>query len=82
MRKTATSIRCVPRLGLDNTQVRTVDLDLPENWDETDLQVVLSNWFGARGVGDAIYAIEVDPDGFFAVINDEAFEQAWGEALM
>lgn len=82
MRRTATTIRCVPRLGLDNTQVRTIELDLPEGFDENDLQIVLATWFRQHGADEAVFSIEVDNDGFFAVINDEAFSQAWGEELL
>jgi hypothetical protein len=81
MKRTLTTIRCVPRYGYDFASVRTVDLDLPEGWDDDDLKPILETWFGQRGIADAVYAVEVDDDGFFAVINDEVFHVAWGEEL-
>lgn len=81
MRKTLTTIRCVPRYGYDFAKVRSVDLDLPEGWDEHNLQTVLTRWFAERSVADAVYDIEVDDDGFFAVVNDEAFHEQWGEEI-
>ena len=34
------------------------------------------------GGGDAVYDIEVDDDGYFAVINDEAYDVRWGTPLL
>jgi hypothetical protein len=82
MRKTATTIRCVPRFGYDHTQVRTVDVDLSAHAEEQELTLVLQIWFANRGIADAVYAIEHDDNGYFAIINDEAFESAWGEPLL
>jgi hypothetical protein len=42
---------------------------------------VLTRWFAERSVADAVYDIEVDDDGFFAVVNDEAFHEQWGEEI-
>jgi hypothetical protein len=81
MKRTLTTVRCVPRFGYDHAQVRTVDLELPEGWDDELLQSVLSSWFAQRGIAEAVYSIEAADDGFFAVINDEAFHEEWGEPL-
>ncbi len=82
MKRTALAIRCVPRYGFENTEVRTVDLDLPRNVDESTLHEALSFFFAARGISDAVYDIGVDDDGFFAIVNDEAYEVAWGTPLL
>ncbi len=82
MKKTALMIRCVPRFGYQNTEVRTIDLDLPRDADEETLRDALTFYFAARGIGDALYDITVDDDGFFAVVNDEAFEVQWGTPLL
>jgi hypothetical protein len=82
MKKTALMIRCVPRFGYHNTEVRTVDLDLPHDADEGALRDALRFYFAARGMNDAVYDITADDDGFFAVVNDEAFEVQWGAPLL
>jgi len=82
MKRTATTIRCVPRYGFPNTQVRLVDLDLPQDAGEHELQQALEQWFSLRGVSDAVYDIDVDDEGYFAIINDEVFEQPWGTPLL
>lgn len=82
MKKTALMLRCVPRCGFDHTEVRTVDLDVPRDAEEAQLRSALQIYFAVRGVSDAIYDITVDDDGFFAVINDEAFEREWGTPLL
>ncbi len=82
MRKTLTTIRCVPRYGYDHTEVRTVDLDLFDEADERELLAVLRAWFALRGIQDAVYDLDVDDNGFFAIINDEAYRQDWGEPLL
>ena len=82
MKKTALMIRCVPRYGFDNTEVRTVDLDLPRDADEETLREALTFYFAGRGISDALYDITVDDDGFFAVINDEAYAFHWGTPLL
>ncbi|MBI5863282.1 MAG: hypothetical protein HZB38_01970 [Planctomycetes bacterium] len=81
MKKTVTSIRCVPRFGYDYAQVRSIDLDLPEGWDDDDLRTALTHFFAYRSIADAVFAVEADDDGFFAIINDEAYQHEWGEAL-
>jgi hypothetical protein len=81
MKRTLTTVRCVPRYGYDHAQVRTVDLELPEGWDDELLDGILATWFAQRGIADAVFAIEVDDDGYFAVINDEAFHEEWGESV-
>ena len=78
MRKTATKIRCVPRYGYDDTEVRTIDLDITHNDDENELLRALRFWFASRGVADAVYDLAVDDNGFFAIVNDEAYAFDWG----
>jgi len=39
-------------------------------------------YFAARGISDAVYDVNVDDDGWFAVINDEAYGQRWGTPLL
>jgi hypothetical protein len=82
MRRTALAIRCVPRYGYANTEVRTVDLDVPPDPDEDVLRDALTFYFTARGISDAVYDIAVDDYGFFAVINDEVYDQPWGRPLL
>ena len=82
MKKTALMIRCVPRFGFENTEVRTVDLDVPRDADEETLREALTFYFATRGISDALYDITVDDDGFFAVINDEAYAAHWGTPLL
>lgn len=82
MKKIATTVRCVPRFGYEYSQVREVDIDLPEGWDDEQLRVALSHFFAYRSISDAVFAIDADDDGFFAIINDEAYLQEWGEPLL
>lgn len=82
MKKTALTVRCVPRYGFDDTEVRTVDLDLPTVADEQPLFEALNLYFAARGIVEAVYAIDVDDDGYFAIINDEAYDTDWGRSLL
>ncbi len=82
MKNTALMIRCVPRFGFDNTEVRTIDLDVPRDTDQTALQAAVEFYFASRGIPDAVYDITTDDDGFFAVINDEAFDAEWGKPLL
>jgi len=81
MRKTLTTVRCVPRFGYDHTQVRTVDLDLFDTTDEHELLAALRVWFAQRGIADAVYDLTTDDDGFFAIINDEVYREDWGESV-
>ncbi len=82
MKKTATTMRCVPRCGFDNTEVRTIDLDMPRDADHAEVIERLRFWFASRGVEDAVYDIQLDDNGFFAIINDEAYRFAWGKPLL
>ncbi len=82
MRKTLTTLRCVPRYGYDHAEVRTIDLDLLDLADEQELLAAARIWFAQRGLADAVYDVTVDDDGFFVIINDEAYRQDWGEALL
>ena len=82
MKKTALMVRCVPRYGYERTEVRTVDLDVPRNAEEEQLREALTFFFATHGISDAVYDIDVDADGYFAVINDEAYEFQWGTPLL
>jgi hypothetical protein len=82
MRSTATTVRCVPRFGFDNTEVRTVDVKVRRNAEERELASALQGWFIAHGISDAVYDIDVDDNGYFAIINDEAYDVTWGTPLL
>ncbi len=75
-------IRCVPRFGYDNTEVRTIDLDVSQHAEEEELRHAVYFYFAARGISDAVYDVAVDDDGWFAIINDEAYDNAWGTPLL
>jgi hypothetical protein len=81
MKKTLTTVRCVPRFGYDFAEVRTVDVELPDD-EENTLRESLNRWFALHGIADAIYDVDVDASGYFAIINDEAFCSNWGEPLL
>ena len=81
MTRVVTNIRCVPRCGFEYTQVRTVDLEAPAHAEEHDLHRLLNHWFVQRGIEEAVYAIEVEDKGYFAIINDEAYKESWGTKL-
>jgi len=80
--RTQTTIRCVPRCGFAATEVRTIDCDIPAAVDPPELLEALRFWFASRGIADAVYDVDVDDDGYFAIINDEAFAQDWGTPLL
>ncbi|MBN2447911.1 MAG: hypothetical protein JXO22_14360 [Phycisphaerae bacterium] len=82
MKRTATTFRCLPRLGLDYTELRVVDLDVCENADEAEIHAALTRWFAHRGIADAVYDVAVDNDGPYAIINDEAYAESWGTPLV
>ena len=82
MKKTALAIRCVPRFGFENTEVRAVDLDVPPDADEPTVREALTFYFTARGIGDAVYDVTADDNGFFAIVNDEAYEVRWGTPVL
>ncbi len=82
MKRIATTVRCVPRFGFDNTEVRTIDLDGVDDASERQLLEALERWFALRGIADAVYDIQADNNGLFAIINDEAFEEEWGTPLL
>jgi hypothetical protein len=81
MRKTLTTLRCVPRFGYDNTEVRMVELEIGE-LDHDSLLESLQRWFAMRGIADAVFDIDADDNGYFAIINDEAYAEAWGRAVL
>lgn len=82
MKRIATTIRCVPRYGYPGTEVRTVDLELPREPEDGALLEVLRLWFTLHGLPQAVYDIDVDDDGYFAIINDEAYAREWGAPLL
>ncbi len=82
MKRTLTTLRCVPRFGYDFTEVRTVDLDIEADADELALEHALRDYFAQRGIVDAVFGIAADDSGFFAIINDEAYHHDWGERLL
>lgn len=82
MRRILTTLRCVPRYGYDHAQVRTIDLDLLDTSDEQELLTAARTWFAQRGIANAVYDISVDDNGFFAIINDAAYREDWGEVLL
>lgn len=79
--KAAMSIRCVPRFGYADTEVRMLDLDTPAEGEEA-LLAALRGWFSSHGIEDAVYDVSVDDDGYFAIINDEAYGQTWGTPVL
>ncbi|MBW7906022.1 MAG: hypothetical protein LC135_10445 [Phycisphaerae bacterium] len=81
MRKTLTTLRCVPRFGYDNTEVRIVELEVGE-LDHDSLLESLQRWFAMRGISDAVFDIDADDDGYFAIINDEVYAETWGRSLL
>jgi len=80
MRKLQTTFRCVPRLGLDYTELRVIDLDVSDEASELELVGALTRWFAQRGIADAVYDVTVDREGPLAIINDEAYAHEWGTA--
>lgn len=82
MKKTAVMVRCVPRYGFDHTEVRTIDLDITRDVELEQFRQAVYFYFAARGIHDAVYDVEVDDNGYFAVINDEAYERPWGTPLL
>lgn len=82
MRSVMTSIRCVPRLGCDFTQVRTIELGVAPGYGELDVRDALTAWFADRGLEEVVYDVGVDNDGYYAVINDEAYYEEWGAPLL
>lgn len=81
IRRTLTTVRCVPRCGFDYTQVRMVSLEAPEG-DEDSIRAALDRWFRAIGIEQAVFDVDADDNGFFAIVNDEAFQAPWGEKLL
>jgi hypothetical protein len=82
MKRIATTIRCVPRFGYAGTEVRVVDLEVPDDLDDEALLDALRFWFALRGLPEAVYDIDVDDNGHFAIINDDAYSQNWGTPLL
>ncbi|MBI3759903.1 MAG: hypothetical protein HY269_09145 [Deltaproteobacteria bacterium] len=82
MRSVITTIRCVPRLGCDFAQVRTIELGLAPGFEHGDLRDALDAWFCDRGMQDAVYDVQTDDSGYFAVLNDEVYHEEWGVPLL
>lgn len=81
MRKTATTIRCAPRLGIASSALRVVDIDIYDPDDDRELYQTLSAFFESRGIAEAIFDMTWDDEGCLAIINDEAFDYDWGSEL-
>jgi len=81
MMKVATTLRCIPRLGLPHTQLRTIDVEFDEHAADEQLRILLSGWFAQRGIADAVYDVDFDDEGPLAIINDDAYLHDWGVIL-
>jgi hypothetical protein len=81
MNRVTTTLRCVPRLGLDHTGLRVIDIDIASDADDRALFLATELYFAQRSIADAIFDIDYDDDGPLAIINDEAYLQSWGEAV-
>ena len=82
VRKLATTVRCVPRYGYPDTEVRTIDVDVSRDAEEQELLDAVRYWFASRGIAEAVYDIDVDDNGHFAIVNDEAYANSWGTPLL
>ncbi len=82
MKKIAYMVRCVPRFGYENTEVRSIDVESAPDAELDELRAAVEFYFASRGIGEAVFDVTVDDDGFVAVINDEAYEIAWGQSLL
>lgn len=81
MNRVTTTLRCVPRLGLEHTGLRVIDLEIMPDADDRSLYLAVETFFAQRGIAEAIYDIDYDDDGPLAIINDEAYLNRWGEML-
>lgn len=81
-KKLSTTVRCIPRFGYADTEVRTIDLNLRKDADESILYTELTNWFEDHGIEDAVYDVSVDNNGYIAIVNDDAYDADWGEPLL
>ena len=82
VKKVSTRVRCVPRCGFEYTQVREIDIDVENSHDDAELRTAIQQWFDSRGIEDALFDLEVDDNGYFAIVNDEAFAGKWGTPLL
>lgn len=82
MRSVLTTIRCIPRLGYNYTDVRTIELALATGSSEAEAHDALASWFADRGMPEAVYDLNLDDEGFCAVINDETYQHEWGAPLL
>ena len=62
--------------------MRTIDLDVADGAEEEELLEAVRFWFASRGIADAVYDITVDDDGYFVIVNDEAYALEWGTPLL
>ncbi len=82
VKKTLTTIRCVPRYGFEFANVREISIGISPDQDGEEMLQALNAWFEAHGIVDAVYAIDFDDDGCFAIVNDEAYESEWGRPVL
>lgn len=80
-RKTSTKVRCVPRFGYDYADVREIEVDVENAHDDVELRTAVDKWFAHIGIAEALFDLDVDDDGYFAVVNDEAYQRNWGQPL-
>lgn len=80
--RTLTTVRCVPRYGYESTGVRIIELDMFASFSAGELYEALRVYFMSRGLEEAIYDVDLDADGWCAIINDEAYEAEWGTPLL
>lgn len=59
-----------------------MEVDVCEDFAQPELARALDRWFAVRGIADAVFAVDQDDEGFFAIINDEAYAQDWGQPLL
>ncbi|MGE3181182.1 MAG: hypothetical protein AB7N71_06085 [Phycisphaerae bacterium] len=78
----ATTVRCVPRYGYVNTQVREISVGVDDNFDEPMLYNAVVRFFHSHGYEEAVFDFDMDEDGYFAIVNDEVFEGDWGTILI
>ena len=80
-KRISTRVRCVPRFGYDYANVREVEVDVDNPHDDAELHEALVRYFAYLSIADAVFDVDVDDDGYFAVINDEAYARDWGDVL-
>lgn len=81
-KRLSTTVRCVPRFGYDHAEVREINIDVENVHDDDEIRTMIQQWFAVRGIEDALFDLDCDDNGYFAIVNDEAFEAKWGTALL